>query len=453
MGRVTPAEQARRRAERRRLAFGTGETNKAKDKHEGLVDDRGRKIGTGVWRDGALYTEITPTSRATGRSRRSGVSMPTAAISLRGTKLFPVKEDGKLKYVERGALTETKKPEETSDPDPDTDLTPDPPSEEDLTPENVTETSPNKGNMPMSWAEYESWLGNKGVQMRGGYQSNALPGLATSEFDGENVDFESQTWRQASDEAKGGFKKGAEELGLETMSVPAGAQYGNTAMSQTDYFNTGEEQAGGAQEGMSSAADVGDQSRALRIPKGARQREMFFRDNPNYGQEDNTPEPMTSGLSARSRAFLDAEPGQGVMGVMRETNAANNILRQGDKIAIKTGDNQYQDITQEGYEDIIQNQRDAQTYKEDFLRQYVPATSTEAQSPDAVSPVPASFPLNAEKIVDTDLTTTPVSTQEFGQIMDSKQGMFLDADNLTNQVLGNDREPLMREDLLSKISF
>ena len=60
MGRLSRAEEAKQRAAKRQLQFGSAETNAAKPNHEGLIDDAGRMIGSGILRDGVLYTEITP---------------------------------------------------------------------------------------------------------------------------------------------------------------------------------------------------------------------------------------------------------------------------------------------------------------------------------------------------------------------------------------------------------
>jgi hypothetical protein len=417
MGRLSRAEEAKQRAAKRQLQFGSAETNAAKPNHEGLIDDAGRMIGSGILRDGVLYTEITPGGgRATGRGRRGGVTVPTAAISLAGGKLFPVVKDGKVQYVERGALAETKQPErETPAPDPDPDPDPEPLTEETLKPPSRTELESSK---PKSWSEYETWLNESGIQLRGGYESTALPGLDNSKFKGVN-------------------------------NKPKGTVEG-------DYVPTGEEQSAGAQQGTSPAADVGDQGRALRMPKGARQQEMFMRQNPNFGQEDNSSSLSTqpSAISARSRAFLDAPSDVGVMGVMRRTNAAQNIMRQGNDIVYKDEDGNNRSITQEGYNDIVQNQRNAQTFKDDFLNQYAVETPSQSQSPDSINPIAASFTSMPEKIVEVDMLNNAFDTEAYGKAIDSQAAFNLqNSESFVDDVLGDGREPLMRSKTLKALGL
>ncbi len=283
-----------------------------------------------------------------------------------------------------------------------------------------TQTSPNKSNMPMSWTEYEAWLGAKsrGIQLRGGYESTALPGLDNSKFKGVN-------------------------------NKPKGTVEG-------DYVPTGEEQSAGAQQGTSPAADVGDQGRALRMPKGARQQEMFMRQNPNFGQEDNSSSLSTqpSAISARSRAFLDAPSDVGVMGVMRRTNAAQNIMRQGNDIVYKDEDGNNRSITQEGYNDIVQNQRNAQAFKDDFLNQYAVETPSQSQSPDSINPIAASFTSMPEKIVEVDMLNNAFDTEAYGKAIDSQAAFNLqNSESFVDDVLGDGREPLMRSKTLKALGL
>lgn len=271
---------------------------------------------------------------------------------------------------------------------------------------------------PMDWKDYEDSLNAKGIYL----QVDRAGGVGNH-----------PTYEQAVTDAK--------EYDYGSEAGYGGYETYTDSPDQTKYTPTGQSTALGAQTGTSSDADVGDQSRALRIPKGARQREAFFRQNPNYGQEDKTSEPMTSAISARSRAFLDAPMGQGVLGVMRRTNAAQNILRQGDQIVIKTGEGTYTPITQEGYDEIRQNQRNATEFKEEFMRNHVPESPAETQSPDSGAPVPAS-----KMEYNTNFGPT-VDTESYGKILESMKGMTAIGPIADGEVYGmilDGREPLMR---------
>ena len=196
------------------------------------------------------------------------------------------------------------------------------------------------------------------------------------------------------------------------------------------------------QSGASPLPDSSDQSRQLEmdqtqiraLPRGARQREMFLRQNPNYGQTSAPKIDKGTGISARGRAFLDAPIGTSYPELMQRTNAAQNILRKNGKIAIKDSEGNFNEITQEGYDEIRNNMRDQTDFSQDFLNAYmiIPDKPADAQSNDSKSPKPA--------------TVDPT-----GEANPFKPGYFanqLDADNPYAQEIPNfmqkDREPLMR---------
>ena len=297
------------------------------------------------------------------------------------------------------------------------------------------ETSPtgkSTAASPMDWAQYEAWLGNKGIQVRGGYESVALPGTKSAQFNGENIDLNSETFRTAQSdfETMAGGQLPAQDAGGYPMGKQSDGGYGGFG---GKYRPLGEEQAGGAQEGMSSAPDVGDQSRALRIGVNGTV----------FGGDDEGSALATRGsaISARSRAFLDAPMGVGPMGVMRRTNAAQGILRNDGKIAIKTGEGEYTEITKEGYDEIRQNHRNATEFKEDFMRKYVPESPADTQSPDSGAPVASS-----KMEYNTNFGPT-VDTESYGQIIDSIKGMKGIGPIADGDVYGmflDGREPLMR---------
>lgn len=289
---------------------------------------------------------------------------------------------------------------------------------------------------PMDWAQYDAWLGNRGIQVRSGYESVALPATQSSQFKGENVDFNSETFKTGQSEfetmAKGDLP--ADDAGGYPMGKQSDGGYGGFG---GKYRALGEEQAGGAQEGMSSAPDQGDQKRAVTIGVNGTV----------FGGDDEGSALATRGsaISARSRAFLDAPMGQGVMGVMRRTNAAQGILRNNGKIAIKGDDGKYTEISQEGYDEIRSNRRNAQSFKDDFLRQYVPEGPAETQSEDSGKPVAASKSMD---YTETNSNLGPVAdTEAYGKIVDSTKGMTGIGPIADGEAYGmylDGREPLMR---------
>ena len=220
---------------------------------------------------------------------------------------------------------------------------------------NGTVTSPNSGNMPMNWAQYEEFLNNYGLN---------------------------------ADEKKSG-KRNITLSGFESNNLPGGSKPSITTKPAV----------GISQAGASSEADINDQSRAHEVdqtknralPRGARQRQKFLERNPNYGRPEAPKIEKGSGISARGRAILDAPMGEGAMGVLRRANAAQNIVRNNGKIAIKDAEGNFNEITQEGYDKIRSDMRDQKEFSQEFLSNYLatPAKPADAQSEDAVQPKPA----------------------------------------------------------------
>ena len=225
---------------------------------------------------------------------------------------------------------------------------------------NRTVTSPNSGNMPMNWAEYEKFLNNYGL---------------------------------TADEIKSG-KRNITLSGFESNNLPGGIKP----------ISTDKPAVGISQAGASSEADINDQSRAHEVdqtknralPRGARQREMFLRQNPNYGQKE-TPEPNKGGLSARSEALLAYDGKGGMLGAIRAADASQNLMRYGDRFAVKVGDGEYTEITREGADKIRSDMRDQKEFSQEFLSNYLatPAKPADAQSESAVQPKRATVDLDA----------------------------------------------------------
>lgn len=214
---------------------------------------------------------------------------------------------------------------------------------------------------------------NFGEQNRTGYQSNALPGtaatrqMATDEFSADDAQVMGMSPEDSATLAGGGS--------IETVIG------GSTAK--------------GAQSGASDSADKGDQSRALRIPRGERQREAFFRQNPNYGVDTTEATPKSSGLSARSRAFLDYEGKGGAAMALRAAEAAQGTIRQNGVTYAMDAEGNATRISPEG-EKALRADRDLVAGQE-FLNnyKYVPAGPKETESPDVIRPVDTSVASDA----------------------------------------------------------
>ena len=225
---------------------------------------------------------------------------------------------------------------------------------------NRTVTSPNSGNMPMNWAQYEEFLNKYGLN---------------------------------ADEIESG-KRNITLSGFESNNLPGGVKPSITTKPAV----------GISQAGASGEADINDQSRAHEVdqtknralPRGARQREMFLRQNPNYGQKE-TPKPDKGGLSARSKAFLFYDGKGGSLGAVRAADASQNLMRYGDRFAVKVGDGEYTEITREGADKIRSDMRDQKEFSQEFLSNYLatPAKPADAQSESAVQPKRATVDLDA----------------------------------------------------------
>ena len=234
-----------------------------------------------------------------------------------------------------------------------------------------TVTSPNTRNMPKSWAEYEEFLNSKQIYLQ---NSPKKPGtfqsinLAT-QIEGFGDQLGDEQTSAMFDRINGAK---VEEFDLTRPRVKAAG---------TGYADKYREMASGMdfQSGASDKPSLLDQSRATQAGLTA--------ENGGAGEA-----PKLSGLSARSRAFLDAPLGIGPAELMRRTNAAQNILQQGNKYAVKGADGAYTEITKEGYDKIRDQKRNQTEFSQDFLKNYLvnAAKPADAQSDHSISPLPVS---------------------------------------------------------------
>ena len=231
---------------------------------------------------------------------------------------------------------------------------------------------------------------NYDQQNRNGYQSTALPGtaatkqMATDEFSADDAQVMGMSPQDSMTLANGGS--------LETVIG------GSTAK--------------GAQSGADTAADVGDQSRALRIP-GSQRAQQIFNERHHYLDNPVPPEiDKGEGFSARSRAFLDYEGEGGAAMALRAAEAAQGTIKQNGKLYGMSEDGTATEISGKGA-DILRRDRNAVASQE-FLNnyQYVPAGPKETESADVIRPVDSSVSADA---YGGDLQ---ISTQDIGATAD-----------------------------------
>ena len=266
---------------------------------------------------------------------------------------------------------------------------------------------------------------NFNEQDRNGYQSNALPGT------------NSAMGPVADGDAYGAMLEGTK--GTTGIGPYAdGDLYGRALEGRT-----GGETAVGAQSGTSPSADVGDQSRALKIPRGERQQEMFFRQNPNYGVDtaDSTPK-SGGGLSARSRAFLDYDGPGGSMMALRAAEAAQGTIKQNGKLYGMSEDGTATEINSAGA-DILKRDGNAiasQQFLNDY--KYVPGSPSETESADVMKPEPVSQR-------EPNSNFGPVAdTEQYGKMLDATRGMSGMGPVADGEAYGlflDGREPMMRQ--------
>ena len=292
-------------------------------------------------------------------------------------------------------------------------------------------TSPNSGNVPTNWAQYETFLAKKGIELANnrtrttGFESNDLPAgsepiTSTKIFQQDGIEFDS---------LYGGKLRQGDMTTPELKGLGTG---------QAENYRPGTYGVD-PQSGASSVPDSSDQSRALEVdqaknrglPRGARQQEMFLRQNPSYGRPEAPEIEKGSGLSARSRAFLDYEGNS--LNALRAADASQGIMRtrmiDGGAIGVKGADGEITEISREGLEAIRSGKRDQTEFSQDFLKQYMitPDKPADVQSNDSIAPKPATVDPTGE--------ANPYQTNLYANQLQGDIGStFID----------KDREPLMR---------
>lgn len=269
-----------------------------------------------------------------------------------------------------------------------------------------------------------------GVQFRGGFESNHLPTQSGYSV----VDDVAMGGNTAEALAKknGGFV----EVDIDGSGIgPATVSRGEIAE--------------GAQKGTSAVPDAGDQKRAVRVGRfDPRERgsQTGFNGADFSGAEPDD-KSLTSGISARSRAFLDAPMGQGAM-ALRHAEASQGYIRQNGKNYAITGTGEdgkrtFQEFSDEG-KNALQSDGNKTTSQE-FLKNYMmgETDAKAAENPAVEAPVAVSY----QPIDGSTPSTNLGGTEEFGQMSDQQQGMTakgpLDAGGAYGDYIQG-REPMMR---------
>ena len=276
-----------------------------------------------------------------------------------------------------------------------------------------TQTSPSAAK-PGDLNAFADLLGSKyGVQFRGGFESNHLPSKS-----GYSV---------VDDVAMGGNAKEAlakKNGGFVEVEIDGSDM-------KTTVVNRGEI-AEGAQKGTSAVPDAGDQKRAVRVGRmDPRQRggaQTGFNGADFSGAEPDDAS-LTSGISARSRAFLDAPMGQGAM-ALRHAEASQGYIRQNGKNYAITGTGEdgkrtFQEFSDEG-KNALQSDGN-KTIGQEFLKKYMvgETDAKAAENPAVENPVAVNYSStpNWEAPEGIAPKLNYNDTEAYGKVSDEVQGM------------------------------
>ena len=292
-----------------------------------------------------------------------------------------------------------------------------------------TQTSPSAAK-PGDLNAFADLLGSKyGVQFRGGFESNKLPGsgigpVANGDEYGKHLNATKGT------KGVGPFADG------DTYARAVNGGHGEIAE--------------GAQKGTSAVPDVGDQKRAVRVGRmDPRQRggaQTGFNGADFSGAEPDNAS-LTSGISRRSRAFLDAPMGQGAM-ALRHAEASQGYIRQNGKNYAITGTGEdgkrtFQEFSDEG-KNALQSDGNKEA-SQSFLKEYMmgETNAKAAENPAVEAPVQ----VNAQ--IQPNSNMGPLAdTEQYGKMVDATKGMTGMGPLADGSVYGSyldGREPMMRD--------
>lgn len=294
-----------------------------------------------------------------------------------------------------------------------------------------TQTSPSPAK-PGDLNAFADLLGSKyGIQFRGGFESNHLP---------------SQSGYSAVDDvAMGGNTKEAlaKKNGGFVETVIDGSD------EKTTVYNRGEI-AEGAQKGTSAVPDVGDQNRAVRVGQfDPRQRggsQTGFNGADFSGDEPDN-KSLTSGISNRSRSFLDYDGPGGSMMALRAAEASQGYIRQGGKnYAIsgsKDGKREFTEFNDDGRRALVKdgNAQVSQKFLKDYM---VGETDAKAAENPAVE-----NPVDVQPRLEPNSNMGPLAdTEQYGKMIDATKGMTGMGPLANGEVYGaylDGRAPMMRD--------
>ena len=288
-----------------------------------------------------------------------------------------------------------------------------------------TQTSPGAAK-PGDLNAFADLLGSKyGVQFRNGFESNKLPGngigpVANGDEYGKHLNAMKGT------KGVGPFADG------DTYARAVNGGHGEIAE--------------GAQKGTSAVPDAGDQKRAVRVGRmDPRQRggEQTGFNGADFSGSEPDDKSLTSGISARSRAFLDAPMGQGAM-ALRHAEAESGYIRQNGRNFAITGQGEdgkrtFQEFSDAG-KNALQSDGNKRTSQQ-FLKDYMmPTTDAKAaENPAVEAPVQVEPNTNMGPVAD---------TEEYGKMLDATRGMTGMGPLANGEVYGaylDGREPMMRD--------
>lgn len=287
-----------------------------------------------------------------------------------------------------------------------------------------TQTSPG-GNKPGDLNAFAELLGSKyGIQYRSGFASNQLPSASGYSAADDAVMGNSNKEEQRA-KAGGGFVE---------MDID-GSGISNTKINHGEL-------AKGVQKGTSAVPDVGDQSRSIQTPT----KTVMGKGGTEFGGEHEAP--ATSGISARSRAFLDYDGPGGSLMALRNAEAQSGYIRQnGRNFAIngtgEEGKREFTEFNDKGRQALVKDGN--KTAGEAFLKDYMmgQTDAKAAENPAVEQPIAVEAQLEH-----TNKNMGPLSdTEEYGKIVDSQKGLKGMGPLADGQMYGeylDGREPMMR---------
>lgn len=365
-------------------------------------------------------------ARNNSRSRRSGGS-PLASLGRYDDIPAALYPEGVSTGVGGGNAGQA----QSIDPDGDAYIKPTPTTSRNVERNGAkgTQTSPSVAK-PGDLNAFADLLGSKyGIQFRNGFESNKLPGTGIGPVaDGDEYGKHLNAMKGT--KGVGPFADG------DTYARAVQGGHGEIAE--------------GAQKGTSAVPDTGDQKRAVRVGRmDPRQRggsQTGFNGADFSGAEPDD-KSLTSGISNRSRAFLDYDGPGGSMMALRAAEAESGYIRQGGKnygiSGSKDGKREFTEFNDEGRRALVKdgNAQVSQKFLKDYM---VGETDAKAAENPAVE-----SPVQVQPRLEPNANMGPLADSEkYGQMVDATRGMTGMGPLANGEVYGaylDGREPMMRD--------